>query len=270
MEHAMEILIPALIFAGLGIFAGLLLSVFSRVFAVQTDERAEQIREVLPGANCGACGFSGCDGYAAALVKDGAVKTNLCLPGGAETARKISEILGTGFEAVEPMVAEVCCRGTTGATEDQFVYDGVDSCSACNLYYSGKGKCDYGCLGFGDCVKACPYDAIRVVDGCAQVNEARCTGCGLCARACPKGLISVRKKAQRVVVKCANCDPGKAVRSACTAGCIGCKKCEKTCRYGAIRVEQNRARIDPETCTGCGECAAACPVGCIIVREPLQ
>ncbi|WP_077534250.1 RnfABCDGE type electron transport complex subunit B [Massiliimalia massiliensis] len=262
-----QILIPALIFAGLGIFAGLLLSIFSKVFAVKVDERVEKIRDALPGANCGACGFSGCDGYAARLVEDDSVKTNLCLPGGAEAAKVISEVLGKNFEAVEPMVAEVYCKGTSETTGDIFEYDGIYSCSACNLYYSGKGKCNYGCLGFGDCQKVCQYGAISIVDGRAHVNEELCVGCGMCAGVCPKGIIGVHKKAQKVVVKCFNCDLGKYTRSACSAGCIGCKKCEKTCRYDAIHVERNKARIDYDKCTNCGECAAACPVQCILVKE---
>ncbi len=262
-----QILIPALIFAGLGIFAGLLLSIFSKVFAVKVDERVEKIRDALPGANCGACGFSGCDGYAARLVEDDGVKTNLCLPGGAEAAKVISEVLGKNFEAVEPMVAEVYCKGTSETTGDIFEYDGIYSCSACNLYYSGKGKCNYGCLGFGDCQKVCQYGAISIVDGRAHVNEELCVGCGMCAGVCPKGIIGVHKKAQKVVVKCFNCDLGKYTRSACSVGCIGCKKCEKTCRYDAIHVERNKARIDYDKCTNCGECAAACPVQCILVKE---
>jgi electron transport complex protein RnfB len=259
-----QILIPTAIFVGLGIFAGLLLSIFSKVFAVKTNETVEQLKEALPGLNCGACGFSGCEDYASRLYQNPDMKTNLCRPGGGECAKKISQILGKEFEDVEPVVADVYCRGSEETTADLFEYEGLHTCSACNLYYKGKGKCDYGCLGFGDCVRVCQYNAISVVDGRAQVNFDLCVGCGMCESVCPKGIIGLHKKSQKVVVKCFNCDLGKFTRSACTAGCIGCKKCEKTCPFDAIHVEQNKASIDYEKCRNCGLCVSACPVHCII------
>ncbi len=259
-----QIIIPVLIFAGLGIFAGLLLSIFSKVFAVETNEKVEQIKEALPGLNCGACGFSGCEDYANKLFEDNDLKTNLCLPGGGEAAHKISNILGKGFEAVEPIVADVLCQGSNEYTSDIFEYSGIHTCSACNLYYQGKGKCNYGCIGFGDCANVCQYGAISIVDGVAKVNHELCTGCGMCKDACPKGIIGTHKKSQRVVVKCFNCDLGKYTRTACKLGCIGCKKCEKICQFDAIRVQNNKAVIDYEKCTNCGACSAACPVKCIV------
>lgn len=259
-----EILIPVLIFAGLAIFAGLLLSIFSKVFAVETNETVEELKEALPGLNCGSCGFSGCEDYATRLFQNPDMKTNLCRPGGAECAMKLSQILGKEFEDVVPMVAEVYCKGSQETTADLFEYEGLHSCAACNLYYKGKGKCDYGCLGFGDCAAVCPNGAIYISDGHAYVNKALCTGCGLCADACPKGIIGIHKAEQKVIVKCFNCDLGKYTRTACSAGCIGCKRCEKTCQFDAIHVSENKATIDYDKCTNCGMCADACPVKCIV------
>lgn len=256
--------IPVLIFVGLGIFAGLLLSVFSKIFAVETNEKVEEIKEALPGLNCGACGFSGCEDYANKLFENPELKTNLCIPGGSEAAAKISTVLGKDFEEAEPMVAEVYCRGSNEYTSDIFSYSGMNTCSACNLYYQGKGKCNYGCIGFGDCAAVCPNGAISVVDGVSVVNQDLCIGCGLCVKACPKGIIGIHKKSQKVRVKCFNCDLGKDTRSACSAGCIGCRKCEKTCQFDAIHVEKNKASIDYDKCTNCGACAEVCPIHCIV------
>lgn len=259
-----KILIPTLIFVGLGLFSGLLLSVFSKVFAVKTSETVEKIKEALPGLNCGVCGFSGCEDYANNLVENDEIKGNLCVPGGAGTAMEISTILGKNFEDVDAIVAEVYCNGTDNTTVDLFEYDGIRTCSACNLYYGGKGKCSYGCIGFGDCIKACNYGAITIVEGIAVINKDLCIGCGMCKKMCPKEIIGMHKKSQNVVVKCYNCDIGKNTRGACSVGCIGCRKCEKTCQYGAIKVDQNKARIDYSLCTNCKECVAVCPIHCII------
>lgn len=259
-----EILTPALIFIGLGIFAGLLLSICSKVFAVEVNEKVEKIKDVLPGANCGACGFSGCEDYANKLCENNDIKTNLCIPGGNDVSMKISKILGTTFEESESIVSEVYCNGTNKVTGKFFDYQGFESCSACNLYYSGDGNCSYGCLGLGDCIKVCEYGAISIVDGIATIDNNKCVGCGLCTNVCPKGIIGMHKKSQKVIVKCSNCDMGKFTRSACSVGCIGCKKCEKTCNYDAIHVENNKAHIDYNKCTNCGECAKVCPVNCII------
>lgn len=260
----MQILIPVLIFAGLGIFAGLLLSIFSKVFAVETNEKVEEIKEALPGLNCGACGFSGCEDYACKLEADADLKTNLCLPGGEDTAKTISDILGRSFDGIEPMVAEVYCHATNETTSDLFEYDGIRTCSACNMYYSGKGKCDYGCLGFGDCQAVCNYNAVCIVDGTAQINRSLCVGCGMCEKACPKQIIGIRKKSQKIIVKCKNCDTGKNTRKACSVGCIGCKKCETTCKFNAIHVNNNNAVIDYDKCKNCGACVNVCPVHCIV------
>ena len=257
----MDYLIPILLFVGLGLLAGVLLTVFSRVFAVEQDERAVQVREALPGANCGACGYAGCDAYAEAVAKG--ARTNACIPGGDAVSRKLSAIMGTAYADVVEQAAAVRCNGSCGVAQTKYEYAGEMSCAACARLYGGQGSCPSGCIGLGDCVKVCPFGAIAVRDGVAVVDRAKCTGCGLCAAACPKGIIEVFDATQKVEVLCSGVLGAKATMAACKAGCIGCKKCERACPSGAIRVEANHAVIDHEKCTGCGVCADGCPTHCI-------
>jgi len=262
----MAIALPVITVTVIGAVCGVLLSIADKYMAVPVDERVSQVREVLPGANCGACGFAGCDEYAEKLVNAG-VKTNLCIPGGAETAKKISAILGADFEAVEAKVAVVRCSGTNEQTGLIMDYQGPKTCEACVTYYRGKGSCSYGCMGFGDCVAACQYGAIEVVDGVAKVDKSLCTGCGMCAKACPKALINIIPASSDVFVGCSSTDKGAVTRKVCSAGCIGCKRCEKACNFGAITVTNNLASIDPEKCTNCGECVQVCPTKVIRVNQ---
>lgn len=269
----MAILIPVLAVTIIGIVCGVGLSVASSVMAVKGgDERLPVIRECLPGANCGACGFSGCDGYAEALL-DPDTKTNLCVPGGAEVAKKVSEVLGVEAEEVVRKVAFVKCNGDCESTapKDDY-YGGVMSCTAAKVYYGGTGTCMYGCLGLGDCLAACPNDAISIVKGIAKVDRSKCTGCGICANTCPQKIIGLVPDPKRLgyVVACSNKDRGGVTRKACSSGCIGCKKCEKTCENEAIIVTSNLATINPEKCIGCGKCADACVTGAIHFYWPSQ
>lgn len=256
-----------LVFGAAGLAAGVLLTVCSKIFEVKTDERIEAVNEALPQINCGACGFAGCSDYAKAVVVNG-VPTNMCKPGGAESSKKISAIMGIEEMKSEPQVAVVLCGGTCENAEDKFIFDGVSSCKAANLYYNGSKSCAYGCLGFGDCAKVCPENAIHIENGVARVNKARCIGCGLCAKVCPDKLIVLRSVSNTVDVRCSSKAPGKVVRGVCKTGCIGCKICEKKCRFGAIHVEDNLARIDYDKCTSCGACAEACPAKAISVCSP--
>lgn len=259
----LDILIPVAIFLGLGIVAGILLSVFSKVFAVKTNEQFEQVRAVLPGLNCGVCGYKGCDNYANEIVTH-AVALNKCIPGGDETSRKLGDLLGMDFQDVIEKVAYVRCGGKVPqATSDGYNYQGERSCAACNMYYQGKGICDYGCIGFGDCAKECSYGAISIVDEVAVIDENICKGCSMCVAHCPKGLIAIREQAKRVFVECSSCNTGKNTLQKCNNGCIGCKKCEKTCPHGAITVVDNLARIDYDKCVSCMACVEACPRHCI-------
>ena len=260
----MNIWIPILILAAIGLIAGLGLAIASKVMAVPVDEREQQLRAALPGANCGACGFSGCDGYAKALADSTAESTALCAPGGAETAQKIADILGVKADAVTPKKALVRCRGCREYTQPRMRYTGLQSCRAANQLYGGPGACAYGCIGFGDCVQACDYGALSLREGVAAVDPERCTACGKCVKVCPKGLIELFPAGRTAAaVLCSSRDKGARTRAACRAGCIGCRKCEKLCEAGAVEVRSNLAHIDPEKCTGCGRCAQGCPQQCI-------
>lgn len=258
----MDFLIPVLIFACLGLIAGVALTYASKVFEVKVDERIEQISEVLPQANCGACGFAGCADYADAIVNSGA-ETNLCKPGGNDTSSAIASILGTKALEVEAQVAVVHCNGNCENTSLKYDFDGLASCKAAKRFYSGTGNCSYGCIGLGDCTKVCLAVAISVVNGVAVVENSLCGGCGLCAENCVQNLISIKPVKSNVSVKCSSADNGKTTKLNCKVGCIGCKICEKKCPNDAIHVENFHAVIDYDKCTSCGICISACPVKAI-------
>lgn len=259
----MPILIPVLLLVGIAIVCAVLLTLSNIFFGVKEDEAAVAIRECLPGANCGACGYSGCDGYAKALADGKEEKTNLCVPGGDKTAKEIASVLGVEAEDVVEKVAYVACNGTCGAVERKYDYIGLKSCVAANLSYSGDKFCTFACLGYGDCVKVCPRDAISVSNGVAKVDPQKCIGCGMCVRECPNHIIKLVNDTVKVVVQCSNHDKGAVTRKICSNGCIGCMKCQKACPHGAVKVENNLATIDYSLCTGCGECVKVCPVHCI-------
>lgn len=257
------VIFAVILVAGIGLVAGLILSVASVVMAVKTDEKAEALRAELPGANCGACGYSGCDGYAEALAK-GESKPGLCAPGGDAVNAKLGEILGVGVEASEPKVAVVKCNGTCEHVGNKMYYTGISTCKAANMMYSGTLACNFGCLGFGDCAKACQYGAISVVDGKATVDKSKCTACTACVNTCPKSIIEIMPKSKAYAkVACSNKDKGTAARKVCEVACIGCGKCVRACEYDAITVENNLARIDPAKCVACGKCVESCPDKCI-------
>lgn len=255
-------LLPIIVVGGIGLLASVVLVIAAKVMAIPADERLDAVRAELPGANCGACGYAGCDDYAKAVAHNGA-KTNLCIPGGDSVARKVSEALGVAFEDVEAQYAIVRCSGDCQATEPLMDYEGKKSCAACNFFYQGKGSCSHGCLGYGDCIDVCKYGAITIVDGIAVIDKSVCVGCGMCAKACPNHLITVIPASSTVYVGCSSNDKGAVTRKVCKSGCIGCKKCEKTCESGAITVTDNLASIDPKKCTNCGSCVSACPTGAI-------
>lgn len=253
-----DILSAILVVGIVGLAFGLLLAVAAIIFKVEVDERIEKIEEVLPSANCGACGFAGCSAYAAAVVNDGAA-VNLCGVGGGAVSQQIGGIMGTAVAASVPKVARVHCAGTCEKAKDRFEYYGVETCEAAAKFAGGQKACSEGCLGFGSCVSACMFDAIRVVDGVAIVDEDKCTACGACVKACPKNIIELLPKDNKTYVKCSNHKPGKAVTVACSVGCIGCKICEKNCPFEAVSVKDNLAVIDYEKCQACGVCAEKCP-----------
>ena len=257
-----EILVAFLVLSGIGLILGILLAVLNHFFGVEEDATVKAVRECLPGINCGACGYKGCDDYAAALA-EGGVKPSLCVPGAQAVADQIGGILGIEAEAFVDVVAFVSCNGHCGATQNTAVYDGVSSCAAAAQMYGGPGACQYGCLGHGDCANVCPADAICVIDGIAHVDTSRCLGCGLCANTCPKHIIHMVPQEAAVAVMCSSKAKGADARKACQNACIGCKKCEKTCPQEAIRVEDNLASIIYSKCIGCGACVDACPTKCL-------
>ena len=259
----MSIIIPIVAVTIIGIVCGVMLVVASKFMAVPEDETFVQIRECLPGANCGACGYAGCDGYAHALA-DGEVKeTTLCVPGAAAAATQIAAVMGVEAGDVVRKVAYLACCGDSSCTAQRYEYQGIHSCSAAKLLFSGDGTCTYGCLGNGDCAAVCDNNAIVIQNGTARISPSLCMGCGKCAKACPNHLIHIVPETVKTLVRCSNNDKGAATRKACSRGCIGCKKCEKECPSGAIKVENNVAVIDYSLCTNCGHCKEICTTGCI-------
>lgn len=253
------IIIAGLAVGGTGIIIGFFLGIFGEKFKVEVDEREEAILGVLPGNNCGGCGYAGCSGLAAAIAK-GEAPVGQCPVGGVPVAEKIGEIMGVSAEEGGRKVAFVKCGGNCEKANQDYAYTGVEDCAAMAFVPNGGPKsCNYGCLGYGSCVKACPFDAIHIVDGIAVVDREACKACSKCIAACPKHLIELVPYEGMHFVKCSSKDKGKTVMDACKEGCIGCKLCEKTCEFDAIHVVDNLAYIDKERCTECGACVEKCP-----------
>ena len=263
------IIVPAAIVAAIGLIAGIILTIASKLMFVPIDERVAALEEVLPGANCGACGFAGCSDYAKALGNDSGVSTTLCPVGGADVAAKIAEIMGVDAGSVDPKVAMVMCNGTFTATKQIEELDRVHTCKSAKMFYGGNWACPYGCLGMGDCKDVCQFDAIRIIDGVAKVDREKCVGCEACTNACPNHIISMVSKKMNFFVTCKSIDKGAKTRKTCTNGCIGCMKCQKACKFDAIKVENNLAEINLDACKNCGLCAKECPTGAIAnLRKP--
>ena len=257
-----EILIPLLIVGAVGLISGILLAVAGKLFYVPENQLAKEVRACLPGVNCGACGFKGCDDYAAAIA-EGNAKPNLCVPGAEATAAELAALLGVEVEAPSDFIAFVHCNGNCDATSKKADYTGIQTCKAASAVYGGPDACRYGCIGLGDCAAACPANAICILDGIAHIDTTACLGCGLCTTICPKHLISLIPQDTKTVVMCSNEEKGAAARKACTNACIGCKKCEKNCPEQAISVINNVAKIDYTKCSGCGLCVEGCPTKCL-------
>lgn len=257
------VLTAVLALGAIGAVCALILVLASKFMSVPVDERFPAIRECLPGANCGACGYAGCDGYAQALADGSETKTNLCIPGADGAAKAIAAVMGVEAEDVVEMKAYVKCNGNCEKAKHKYEYAGITNCNAANILFQGEWACPNSCLGYGDCEKACPSDAIHVENGVARVQPWKCTGCGICTRQCPNHLIGLRREVDPTIVRCSNTQKGAQTRVACGNGCIGCKKCEKVCPTGAITVVDNLARIDYDKCVGCVACSENCPVGVI-------
>ena len=260
----------------LGILAAVVLYFVAQKFKVEEDPRIDEVEKMLPGANCGGCGFAGCRGMADALVKNDDISTLFCPVGGGDTMKSIASYLGKAAPDKEPMVATVRCGGVCDKRPRTNTFDGAKSCAVVSSLYVGETACAYGCLGYGDCVEACVFDAVRInpETGIAEVDAEKCTACGACVKACPKNIIELRKKwpkGRAVYVGCMSKDKGAVVMKACKTGCIGCGKCEKVCAFGAITVENNLAYIDPQKCKLCRKCVNECPTGAIklVGMDPL-
>lgn len=266
------ILIALIVLGSIALVAAVVLYVCSKKFAVHEDPRLAQVTAILPGANCGGCGYPGCSGMAAALVKGadaGSLDGLFCPVGGSNVMGQVADLLGMAVSNTEPKVAVVRCNGTCELRPRIAEYNGLRTCTAMNACGAGETGCGYGCLGCGDCVKACAFGAITInpATGLAEVDEDKCTACGACVKACPRHIIELRKKGiknRRVYVRCVNKDKGAVAMKACKAACIGCGKCEKECKFEAITITNNVSYIDPDKCRMCRKCVDVCPTHAII------
>ncbi len=255
-----------MIVGGVGIFVGLFLGIASLKFKVEVNEKEEAVLGVLPGNNCGGCGYPGCSGLAAAIAK-GEAPVNACVVGGDPVGNQIAEIMGVEAGSSARKVAFVSCNGDCGKTKVDYAYTGVQDCRMLAFVPNGGPKsCNYGCLGYGACVDVCPFDAIHVIQGVAKVDPDACKACGKCVEVCPKHLISLIPYEAPYMVACANKDKGPETMKKCEVGCIGCQLCVKQCQSDAVTVEDFNATIDPEKCVGCGACYEKCPKKAIVKR----
>jgi len=259
------IILALVCFVILGGALGLMLSLFGKLFEVKSDPMAEQIKEILPGANCGGCGFSGCAALADAIAK-GNAKYNACPVASSEVLREIGLITNSikedeskDKEHVVRYRAQVMCSGTHELARPKYIYEGLQDCNAAMRLAGGSKMCPNGCIGLGSCVEACKFDAIHIINGVAAVDYAKCHACGVCVKACPKHIIQLIPFDAKYWIGCANVDKGGVTRKYCDIGCIGCGMCAKACPVGAIKVENYNANIDYSLCIGCGKCEQACP-----------
>lgn len=261
-----EVGIATLLVSITGIIIGIFLGIAAKKLEVEVDEKELRVRELLPGNNCGACGFAGCDSLAKAISL-GNAKAGACPVASSKIHEQIAQLMGTDAGETEKKVAFVKCAGTCDKTKVKYNYYGIQDCKKAALA-PGKGpkQCGYGCTGFGSCVKVCQFDAIHVVDGVAVVDKEKCTSCSLCIKECPNHLIELVPYDTKHYVRCNSLDKGKEVKSGCTIGCIGCMMCTKVCEFDAIKVENNLARIDYSKCTNCGKCAEKCPTKVILTE----
>lgn len=262
------ILIAVISLGVIGAVGAIILYAASKKFEVYEDPRITQVQEVLPAANCGGCGYPGCSGFATACVGADTLEGLFCPVGGVDVMGKVAGILGKEATSADAMLAVVRCNGTCEARPKINQYDGVKSCAVASSLYGGETGCSFGCLGFGDCVDVCNFDAIFInpVTGIAEVIEDKCTSCGACVKACPKNLIELRKKgpkSRRIFVSCMNKDKGVVAKKACSNACIGCSLCFKECAFDAIKIENNLAYIDYNKCRLCRKCVDVCPTNAI-------
>ncbi|MDD5348053.1 MAG: RnfABCDGE type electron transport complex subunit B [Candidatus Omnitrophica bacterium] len=258
----MEIIIPVLTLGALGLIFGVGLAIASKFFHVDIDPRLEKIHGLLPGANCGACGGAGCFGFAEQILA-GKAAIDSCRVASDETKEAIAEVMGRSLKKSEKRVAVLACNGGK-KVKDKFVYKGLRDCVAANLQMGGPKECSFGCIGFGTCVKICPFGALKMgPEGLPMVDAQKCKACNKCVTACPKKLFSLIPVKNTVSIACSSHDTGRDTKAVCPVGCIACKLCEKACKFDAIHVMDNLAVIDYNKCTSCKACVKVCPAKCI-------
>ncbi|NTV03903.1 4Fe-4S dicluster domain-containing protein [bacterium] len=260
-------LVPTVVLSGIGLLSGLGLALAARAFAVESDPRQDQITEALPGANCGGCGYAGCGDFAGAVVR-GDAKPDGCPVCDQETRRLVASIVGLTVQDRAPQVALILCQGGDDVAAKKYRYNGLASCASAALLGGGDKLCSAGCLGLGDCQRACAFGAIEMTpSGVARIIPARCTACGQCVAACPKDLIKMVPAEATIHVLCSNHDRGPAAKKACTVACLGCKKCEKSFAGDPrIKVSDFLAYIDYEHAPVDPALAALCPTGSLVYR----
>jgi Na+-translocating ferredoxin:NAD+ oxidoreductase subunit B len=252
----------------IGTAAAVILFFVAQKFKVHEDPRIDEVEEALPSANCGGCGYAGCRAFAEACVKASDLGDLNCPVGGNETMNDVASLLGLEAVKKDPRVAYIRCNGTCDNRPKTSSFDGATTCAISASVYSGESDCEYGCLGHGDCVASCEFDAIdlRAGMGVPLILDDKCVACGACVEACPKNLIELRKKFpknRKIVVSCMNEAKGGVARKACKVACIGCGKCEKECKFDAITIENNLAFIDSDKCKLCRKCVSVCPTSAI-------
>ena len=248
----------------IGLVFGLGLAMAAHKFAVEVNPKIEEVLETLPMAQCGGCGFPGCEGYAIAVVEDPNVSPTLCFPGKAEVAAQIAALTGKEAAAFEDSIATVRCSCLDGNVKNKLDYIGFASCTAANLAFGGPSSCAYACIGLADCQVSCPFNAIKMVDNFPIISPALCVSCGICVDACPKNIIEIMPLNARVHIPCMTQDPGKTVKKVCDIGCVYCKVCIKKCPAQAMTYEDGVIKIDHKSCleygTDCNEiCISCCP-----------
>ena len=262
-----EIWMTTLVIAAIGLVCGIALAIIAKRFAVHEDPKVSAVEQALPGANCGGCGYAGCAAYAKAIVEDGA-PINKCGPGGAACVAALAELMGQEAEAPEPVMAYIKCGGDRGSAKRRSAYNGVTDCNVANIVAGGWKECQYGCLGFGSCARACEYGAIAIHNGLAIVDPALCVGCGMCVTKCPRTLIEMVPVSHKIHVRCSSPEKGAIVRKLCSKGCIGCGMCVKMEGGISMFMDRSLARVDytkpPVAEVGV---VAKCPVKCIIHQD---